>query len=518
MSEETGVIRKDPGGRLNLALVFPNTFFVGMSNLGLHAMYRAFNDEPAIVAERFFLDSDRSMESSRPLQDFHIIAFSVSYELDWINMVRMLRRNSIPLRSKDRKGWPLVMAGGSAATINPEPMADALDLVFLGEGEPLAAYMAQAFAVCSDREDFIEQLHGVPGIYVPCLTRPVYEGEKIREFSGPRPVISIQDPFTMPAHTVIQTDKTVFQDMFLTEIARGCPFHCKFCTAREIYSPFRPLESSRLDEVIRKAAASGKKIGLVSTSLNNHPQLHEILSAIAGQGLKIAPPSLRLGMISGDLLDRLQESRVNGVTLAPEVGSGSLRKALGKTMSNDTIMADITALVSRGIRDIKLYFMVGVPGEELSDIDAIIELVKHVRQVFIQVSRGNKKIGTIQLSVNAMVPKPHSAYERSAMLDPGEAKQRIRRIASGLRSQSNVTVSFEGPKWAYLQALIARGDRRVLEVIDEMAGHDPSQWHGILKKWPRNPDYYALREHDADEVLPWSFYTVAGPSTCRGGE
>ncbi len=303
--------------------------------------------------------------------------------------------------------------------------------------------------------------------------------------------------------------------MFLAEIARGCPYHCKFCTAREIYSPFRPVGVKDLQDVFEKALSSGRKLGLVSTSLNNHPQLSEILSEISSRGIRIAPPSLRLGMISKELLDYLKESKVNGVTLAPEVGSDNLRSSLGKVVSNETILEDVTALISSGIRDIKLYFMVGLPGEEHDDIDAVIDLTRRIRQVFVHVSKGNKRIGKIALSVNTMVPKPHSRYERVGMIEPGEAKKRIRKISKGLSAQSNVSVSFEGPKWAYLQAMIARGDRHILDVLIEMAGREPSQWQEVLKQWPRNPDYYAIRERDGDELLPWSFYSLYSRSPCR---
>ena len=519
MWDETGAVRKDPGGRLNIALVYPNTYWVGMSNLGLHTMYRVLNGHPSILCERFFTDSPRSVESSRPLNDFHIIAFSVSYELDWINMIRILLDNRIPVRREDRRGSPIVMAGGAAATINPEPVAEALDFCFLGEGEPLAGALFDAFSSSTSRGEFLERLSTVPGVYLPSLTSPVYEEEQqIVGFKGPRPVISVVEPFERPGYSTILTDSTVFKDLFLVEIARGCPFQCKFCTAREIYSPFRPVKMEHLMPVLEKAAVTGRKLGLVSTSLNNHPRLTRLLEEIDARGLKIAPPSLRLGMISEELLAYMKASRVNEVTLAPEVGSDTLRAALGKRVSGEEILKDVISLVRSGIRDIKLYFMVGLPGEEQKDIDALIDLVKRIRQTFIQVSRGNRRIGRVSVSINTMVPKPHSRYERAALLEPGEAKKRITKIVKGLKSQSNVIVSFEGPKWAYIQALIARGDRRVLDVLTEMAAHDPSKWQEVLRNWPRNPDYYALREREPDEILPWSFYSHFERDQCRDGE
>ncbi len=515
MSDETGSVRKDPGGKLNIALVYPNTYWVGMSNLGVHAMYRAFNDHPGICCERFFLDHEKSIESGRSLQDFHIVAFSVSYELDWIYLVQILQKSRIPVRAAERRGAPVVMAGGSAMTMNPEPVADALDICFLGEGEHLAERLSNAFEAGTDYEGVLDRLQEVPGIYLPSRTFPVHRGDAIEEFAGPGPVLSVIDPIIDPGYTTVVTKDTVFGDMFLIETARGCPYRCRFCTAREIYSPFRPVAIEYLTGLLDRAQATGKKIGLVSTSLNNHPEAIRLFQEIDRRGLKIAPPSLRLGMISPELLDLLRDSRVGGVTLAPETGSEGLRTAIGKGIPTDTILEDVHALVSHGIRDLKLYFMVGLPGEESTDIDDIVDLVKRVRQSFIHVSKGNRRIGTISVSINTMVPKPHTAYERSAMVTVAEARARIKKIARALKGQSNVTVGFEGPKWAYLQAILSRGDRRVLEVIEEMAQTESDSWQEILKQWPRNPDYYALRHRSADEILPWSFYTTCAREAGR---
>lgn len=518
MLDETGSVRKDPGGKLNIALVYPNTYWVGMSNLGVHTMYRVFNAHPGICCERFFLDHERSIESGRPLQDFHIIAFSISYELDWIHMIRILINNKIQPKAVDRGGSHIVMAGGSAVTLNPEPVADAVDVCFLGEGEPIVDALHEAFTLGSDYNDFLDRLQGHPGVYLPARTTPVADGNAILGFTGPAPTLSVVNPLEYPGHTAIITEHTVFKDMYMMEIARGCPYRCKFCTAREIYSPFRPVKIEHLKRILDTAHPSGKKIGLVSTSLNNHPQAPALFEEINKRGMKIAPPSLRLGMITRDLLDALKESKVVGVTIAPETGSETLRSAIGKGISNDMILSDVHSLISYGIRDLKLYFMVGLPGEDTSDIDAVIDLVKRIRQRFIHVSKGNKRLGKLSVSINTMVPKPHTPYERIEMLNTVDAKARIKKIVKALKSQSNITVSFEGPKWAYLQALLARGDRSVLDVIIEMARTDSAQWQEVLRQWPRNPDYYAVRGRSADEVLPWSFYSLCGagsPGTIR---
>jgi radical SAM superfamily enzyme YgiQ (UPF0313 family) len=490
---EAGAVRKDPGGRLNIALVYPNTYFVGMSNLGVHAMYRAFNDHPGIVCERFFTDYPRSVENARPISDFHIIAFSVSYELDWINAAKILKDAKIPVLASKRSGTPVVIAGGAAVSMNPEPAADMLDICFIGDGEPAPDMIHDAFIISEGYEEFLDRLAGKPGIYIP--GRPL-----AREFSG-----STLNPIPLPAHTAVMTDSTAFSDMFLVETARGCPFSCRFCAARNIYSPFRAVRLDNLIPAFEKAKESGLKLGMVSASLNNHPQTEDMFRAINDLDLKIAPPSLRLGMITPEFISLIERSGTKGVTLAPETGSERLRKSVSKNIKNEAVLLDIEALVSAGIMDIKLYFMIGLPGENLEDIDAIIDLVKRCRQTFIKVSRGNKKIGSIQVSVNTFVPKPRTDFERMEMIDIRDAKKRLKRIEDGLRRQSNVKLGYEGPKWAYLQAVIARGDRHVLDLMIRLADVPESHWQDILKSWERNPDYYAIRKRGEEEILPWDF-------------
>jgi radical SAM superfamily enzyme YgiQ (UPF0313 family) len=506
---ESGTVIKDPGGKLNIALVYPNTYWIGMSNLGMQAMYRRFNEHPGILCERFFTDHPRSVETSRPLQDFHIIAFSLSYELDFIECIRILDTNSIALRSGDRGGRPIVMAGGPAITSNPEPMADVFDICFLGDGETLPDQIHQAFQESPDCEGFLDRMMTVPGVYIPARTRPVTESGSITGFEGPRPGLSLLAEMQEPACTSIVTQDTAFGDMFLVEVARGCPFSCRFCSAREIYSPYRPVPLERLLPAFDEATRHRKKIGLVSTSLNNHPDASALFRETAARGLHMAPPSLRPGMIGRDLMEALASSEVKGITLAPETGSEDLRFSVGKRIKNETILEDVRALVDGGIRDIKLYFMVGLPGENTGHIDEMIDLIKRVRQTFILVSRGNRKIGSVGISINTFVPKPHTPFERQAMADIGDAKTRLAKIGKALRKESNVSVSYEGPKWAYIQSLFARGDRKVLDLVIAMAKTDSRSWQRLLRDWPRNPDYYALRERPENEILPWSFYSTS---------
>ncbi|MEA2101149.1 MAG: radical SAM protein [Thermodesulfobacteriota bacterium] len=504
MDEKT-YLKPKKSGRLKIALVHPNTYRVGMSNLGIHTLYRGFNRHPDIQCERFFLDHNRSIESKERLTNFHIIAFSISYELDWINMLKILIANSIPVQRASRNSGPIIMAGGPAVTLNPEPMADALDIAFLGDGEDVQHTLFEAFDPAKDYTGFLDRLEGKPGIYLPERTCPEIRGDKMQGFKGPRPIVSRIDPLIEPARTCIITPDTVFKGMFLVETARGCSFSCKFCTARRVYHPFRPVPIDRLAIAFDEARDYGLKLGLVSAALNNHPESKAMFEEISKRSLSIAPPALRPGMINAELLDLLAFSRVKGVTLAPETGSEVLRKAIGKGISNETIIEDIRTLVASGIYDIKLYLMTGLPGETLRDIDASIDLIKRIRQVFIKVSKGNKRLGRITVSINTFIPKPGTPFERKPLLEPREAKARIRRITRGLKGVSNITLNHEGPKWAYIQTLLARGDRRVFDIALKMAQTDTGSWQKILRESPLNPDFYTLREIPTGEILPWSF-------------
>ncbi len=507
MPSEKNAIYKDPGGKLNIALVYPNTYWVGMSNLGLHTVYSHLNAHPGIVCERFFLDMQRSIEHSRPLQDFHMIAFTIPYELDWINAVKILIENKIPVKRMDRKSGPIVIAGGPSITLNPEPIADSMDALFLGDGEGFAEKLHESFFDSGDMNEFLERLSSARGIYVPSFTYPKVSGDNaITSFVGPRPIVSVTNPLDPPAHTAIITSETVFGDMFMIETARGCPWKCKFCSAKAVYFPYRPAPLDVVENLFDKVLGSGLKLGLVSSALNDHPKADDMYSMITRKGLKIAPPSLRIGRITDRLIELLRYSKVRGVTLAPETGSQDIRYSVGKHITDDMILEDIERLVSSGIRDIKLYFLIGLPGERITHVNGITELVKRIRHVFVKVSRGNKRMGQITVSINTMVPKPHTPYEREPMINPREAKSRIKRISRGLSGLSNVFISYEGPKWAYIQSILARGDRAVLDLLIKLAKTESSDWGEVMRQWPRNPDYYALRKRETDEILPWSFY------------
>jgi radical SAM superfamily enzyme YgiQ (UPF0313 family) len=492
MSAEVGAVVKNPGGKLNIALVYPNSYFVGMSNLGMQTMYHEFNRPDGICCERFFTDRPRSVESGRRLSDFNLVAFSVSYELDWLNVIQILDANKIPLKTAERGGAPIVAAGGPAVTMNPEPMAELLDIAFLGDGEGLGAEILAAFEEARDYDGFLDRLEGKPGVYIPARLEPLYSGGVLQGFRGgpirPRCVKTLNDP----AQSRLFTRDTSFGDMFLLEIARGCAFNCRFCTARGIYDPFRPVRLEHLEAALDRAQASGLKLGLITAALNSH----------RSRGLKIAPPSLRAGLIKDELLELLAFSGVAGITLAPECGDEGLRLRTGKRIPDETFFNDIARLVESGIRDVKLYFMIGLPEETPEQCAAIVDFTRAASARFVAASRPHGRIGRLGVSVNVAVPKPATLNERSALLDSREVKRRVEALRTGLKPIANLDVGFESPRSAALQTLIARGDRRLCDTLIALA-----RGAGLNAATKDRP---AFGEPLTGEILPWSFIERGG--------
>lgn len=502
MSAEVGAVVKNPGGKLNIALIYPNTYFVGMSNLGLQTMYHEFNQQDGICCERFFTDRPRSVESGRRLNEFNLVAFSVSYEPDWLNVIQILDANRIPLKTNERGGAPLVVAGGPAVTMNPEPAAELLDIAFLGDGEGLGAEILEAFAAARGYDDFLDRLEGRPGVYIPARLEPLYEDGVLQGFSGgpirPRCVKALSEP----AQSRLFTRDTSFGDMFLLEIARGCAFNCRFCTARGVYDPFRPIRLAQLEPALDRAAASGLKLGLITAALNSHPEAGQLYQAIRSRGLRIAPPSLRAGLLKDELLELLHESKVSGITLAPECGDEGLRFKTGKRIPDETFLNDIARLVESGIRDVKLYFMIGLPEETPQQCAAIVDFTRAASARFVEASRAHGRIGRLGVSVNVAVPKPATLNERSALLESREVKRRIETLRAGLKPIANLDVGFESPKSASLQTLIARGDRQTCATLISLARG--ATLNAAIKDLP------AFGAPLTSAVLPWSFIERGG--------
>ncbi len=528
-AREQNAFKKDWGGRISVALVYPNLYSVGMANLGFLTVYSLLNQHADIVCERSFCPDIAemeemvrtgtrpfSLETLRPLSSFDIIAFSLSYENDYPNVVTLLTMAGIPAESSQRAyDFPLLIAGGPAAFLNPESMAGIIDVFLLGEAEEVLDEFLELYRQKKDRgrqrKELLHSLLPVDGIYVPAFYRPQYKEDgtlaAFEAMAGAPEKIERRWVKDLNRHTTAETiisPETEFPGIYLLEIGRGCRRRCRFCSTGNIYRPVRHRTLNTLKPALVTGLDKGLRLGLVCASFGDYPELKALFQWFSESGGRLAAPSLRLDTLTDQLLETLRTSGQKKVTLAPEAGSEKLRRALGKFFTNEDILNVIDRIAEHGIYGLRLYFMVGLPGEDEEDLEAIIKLTKSIRQRFLKRAKSSARMGEIKLSVNAFVPKPCSAFQWCAMAKEGDLKRRLKKIKTALQKEANITVTYGPVKAAYMQALFARGDRRVLSFI--LAGaSSKSDWKRLSKTIKINPDFFVCREREKEELLPWDF-------------
>jgi len=521
IDNEIGTVRKRRKGGIGIALVYPNTYAVGMSNLGFQTVYRMLNEMPDSYCERAFYsktetrsdDRIRTIESNRLLTDFQIIAFSVSFENDFLNLTAVVEKAGLPLQSAARGDpHPLVIAGGVACFLNPEPVAPFVDCFLIGEAERLLPRFFEVLDLSIGRKKCLWKLAcTVPGVYVPGLYSPLYDSRGILDGFYPSEHVpsKVRRVFEeniseKPACSVIVTPETAFQKTYLIEVGRGCPHGCRFCSAGYIYRPPRFRSSRTLEGNIDSGGSIAKKIGFVGAAVSDHPDIGRLCRYALGHGLSISFSSLRADAISKDLVDSLIRSGVKTATIAPEAGSERMRRIINKGINEAQILDAVEMLVHGGILNLKLYFMIGLPGEKEEDIEAIVNLCNEIKCRFLQTSRQKKRIGNITVSVNPFVPKPFTPFQWVAMDDIGNLNRKINRIRDGLRKTANVRVQAESPRHSFVQALLARGDRRVSDLLS-LALKNHGNWSRTLKETTLDVHFFASRERSLTELLPWDF-------------
>jgi radical SAM superfamily enzyme YgiQ (UPF0313 family) len=526
LSKEVGYVQKPHGGKLRVALVFPNTYFVGMSNLGFQTVYTLFNAEDDIVCERAFLPPKTelaaqiasgaplmTLESQIPVGDFDVVAFSVSFEWDYTNVLTLLRLAGVPQRAEARTDrHPLVIIGGAVTFVNPEPLALFADAIAAGEGEVLVPSLLSAFQGASDRDDLLRRLASERGFYIPSFYDVRYADDGTIQAFVPRPgtgappvvkkaALKVTDAVDPPATTIFTPD-TEFGSRFLVEIVRGCANLCRFCWAGYNYLPVRAFPKERILKLAERARPHSNRVGLVSIALCDHPDIEEILTRLAGMGYSISPASLRLDDITPPLVRLLRESGERSITIAPETGSDRLRRVINKTITNDEILASAEMIFASGIENLKLYFMIGLPTETDEDLVAIRDLVLQVRKIMLAHARGRGRIGRIVGSVNPLVPKPGTAYQWLPMEDDVSVNRKIQRVRALMAGIDNVYFNIKSERHSFYQALLSLGDRRVAPAI-EAAERNGGNWRAAVAESEVDAHFFVFRDRSHDTVLPW---------------
>src|SRR5687768_8548242 len=526
LSKEVGYVRKPHGGKLRVALAFPNTYFVGMSNLGFQTVYKLFNAEDDIVCERFFLPPKTelaaqrasgapivTLESQTPVGDFDIVAFSVSFEWDYTNVLTLLRLAGIPARTADRNHrHPLVMIGGAVTFVNPEPLAPFADVIAAGEGEALIPPLIRAFKEATDRDDLLRRLVAERGYYVPAFYDVEYAGDGTiarfvpRDGTGAPALVKKAALKTTeavdPPATTIFTPETEFGSRLLIEVVRGCANLCRFCWAGYNYLPVRAFPKDRILDIARQAKPHSNRAGLVSIALCDHPDIEEILTGLVDMGYAISPASLRLDDLTPTILDLLHRSGEKTITIAPEVGSDRLRRVINKTVTNDEILHAAEMIFAEGFENLKLYFMIGLPTETDEDLVAIRDLTLQLRDIMMRHAKGRGHVGRIVGSVNPLVPKPGTAYQWLPMEGDASIDRKIKQLRALTSDIENVYFNIKSERHSFYQALLSLGDRRVAPAI-EAAERNGGNWRAAVAEAGVDARFFVFRDRSADAVLPW---------------
>ena len=513
-----------PGLRHSIAFIYPNVYHLGMSNLGMHILYQMINARDDSACERFFLPEPKlmeehkksrtpllSLESMRPLADFDVIFVMLSFELDYDNLLTVLDLGNIKLRAKDRNPKePLVIIGGPCATFNPEPLAKVADAFVIGEGEETVQKILDEIYAAESKADSLERLVSIPGVYVPSFYEASYGEEN--NFLGLTPKekapakISrqwVKDIDAYPHTSAILTNKTEFEDMYIVEVARGCGRHCRFCMAGYSFRKPRPRKLENILADIAKRPERTKKIGLMGAAVSDHPKIKELTTYLVDQKIKFSVASLRADTLDEIMCEALAKSGQRTMTVAPEAGSKRMRAAINKGITEEHIYEACSLAAKAGMRNIKLYYMIGLPGEEDIDIEETIEMIKRVRKKMDEV--GNR--GELVISVNGFVPKPFTPYQWEPLCNVKTLKHRFKILSDGLKKDKRIKLITESLRETILQAVLARGDRKLGDFLLE-AHEQNASLKSILKIHGIDIETLAEKELILGQILPWSHIDI----------
>ena len=543
--EMNSIIKKKEEVDVRFAFCFPDTYEIGMSHLGLKILYGAINEVPYFWCERVFapwIDMEALMieqglplyalESGDPVRDFDFIGFTLQYELSYTNVLNMLKLAGIPLKSSERTGLFHIVVGGGPCVCNPEPLADFFDLFFLGDGEEVDVAVMELYRRCKaeqkSRQEFLELAAQIEGVYVPSLYEVSYQDDGTIKACVPKNgapervkkcVIREMDKAYYPSTFVVPLIDVV-HNRVSEEVLRGCIRGCRFCQAGFLYRPFREKSIDVIDAQCQALCASTgyDEISLSSLSTSDYSQLNELLDRLhtwtEKEKVSVSLPSLRVDGFSPELMERINSVRKSGLTFAPEAGSQRMRDVINKNVEEEQLLHTVNVAFTEGWNRIKLYFMIGLPTETPEDVQAILTLGKKVVDVFYNNPNRSKGKGVeVTLIAAAFVPKPFTPFQWFGQ-DTMETLHDKQRVLKGNIPSKRLTVNYHGAQTSFLEAVFARGDRRlapVLELAVERGIHfdgwdicfNFEQWMSVFQDLEVDPAFYANRHREFDEIFPW---------------